>query len=279
MTPQPVDEFSFFPDSVIEFRGREYQIEFLIEEPESDYFELGKFIANLPFLASYGREPSEGVTVFLESIQWGEGLESHLNEIKEQSYLDSAASSRDAQTAREILHRNKLDLSSAELKHEGLTKLAMLETAYSEYWQGYKSFINRLKEDYDQNLHLAATFSDLENPEWSDLNEILWNRSELFWHSCQASVNQALSHSVNVGWWVQEDGMAVASFGDSWFVIHDKDEDSYRVIPPTSDLLQEVGYSVGEDCVWFRDYKECELEHDHDGARVLYLEADAPTTF
>lgn len=276
MTPQPIDAFSFFPDSVVQFRGREYEIKALIQEPESDYFELGKFLANLPFIAGCGYEPSEGVTIFLNSIQWGEGLERHLNQINQQSFLDSIASSNEAHVAREILHGQKRSQETTDLKHQELTKLAMLETAFSDYWQGYKSFIKRLKQDYEQNLHLASEFSDPVNPEWSDLNDILWERCELFWHSCEAALKQALSHSNKIGWWTFEDETTIFSFGDSWFIIHDRAEDSYRVVPPTSDLLRVVGYYAGEDCVWFRDHQECELEHDHNESRVLYLDAVAP---
>jgi hypothetical protein len=272
----PIDPYSFFPDAIVQFRGQDFELGSLISEPQPDYFELGKFMANLPFLFNYGHSPSDGVTKFLESVHWGKGLEAHFNQIKDIEYIDSEECPEIAQIARKILANQKEAHDSDEAKHQVLTDLAMLGTAFQNYFDGYKTFVRVLKNQFDECGDLANEFSDPLNPTWSDLNDMLWENSEHFWEESKAAVQQALSSSKNIGWWISEETNSIFSFGDSWFAVHDKDEDSFSLVPPTTDLLGFLGYYAGEDCVWFKDLKACDIQHNHDEARVLYLDAQAP---
>jgi hypothetical protein len=276
LTPESVEPYSFFPDSIIPFRGQKFFLEDLIDEPELDYFELGKFIANLPFLADCGFDDSEGITKFLKSVNWGKDLEVHLNQIKNLDYLDSVASSLDARVAKEILSALKNAQNSTETKHEFLMNLAMLEIAYKDYFEGYKAFLRGLKSDFDESQVLVSEGSGPLYPDWSDLEQSLWDRSELFWASCMAAVQQSLSNAKKIGWWFDPNRTVLLSLGSSWFVIHDKDEESFRLVPPTSDLLKHIGFHSGKDCLWFQDLEQCEIEHNHDEARVLFLDVAAP---
>jgi hypothetical protein len=275
LTPLAIDSYSFFPDSVIKFRGQDYVLESLIIEPKLDYFELGKFIANLPFLADCGFDDSQGISKFLKSVNWGKGLEDHLDQISNEDYIDSIASSSDARVAKEILVRQKESQSNPEIRHEKLVNLAMLETAYKDYFEGYKVFIRGLQRDFEENQFLVRGASNPEETDWSDLEQSLWESSELFWASCMAAVQNSLSSAKVIGWWFDPENV-LYSFGSSWFVIHDKNEELFRLVPPTSDVLKYLGFYDGEDCVWFRDLRQCEIDHAHDEGRVLFLDFEAP---